>query len=308
MNSLKLISLLLATAIIAAACQSAVGDTRPTTTNTYAPLSTTITSTTPPTTTTTTTTTAPSTTTTTTTTIPASECTVRSIGTDEDFYRKSCEQNGMTIVAGDGVDDAALEGAASRMAGLLAKRPELADAIAESIDHVAIIGADQRITDLPDFEDLYFILPGTDWHRLGRSFPGSEEIPVAAGAEENLLCLEKDHYRGEDMFVRDFGWTIRRFGLARIDPILDRAIEDAYSRAIAADLWRHTIAEVNSDQYWAEGVQSFFDVNNEATDDKDEIHNFVDTREELHSYDPDLYRILVDVFGDTEWRPECPTP
>jgi len=293
-----------AAAILAAGCQSAAGDTGPTTTNTYAPLSTTTTSTTSPTTTTTTTTEAPSTTTT--TTIPTSECDVRAIGTDDDFYRRSCEQSGIAIVAGDAVDDGALEAAAERMAGLLANRPELADAIAKSIDYVAIIGAGQRITDLPDFEDLYFVLPGTDWHRLGRSFPGSEEIPVAAGAEENLLCLEKDHYRGEDMFVRDFGWTIRRFGLARIDPVLDRAIEDAYSRAIAADLWRHTIAEVNSDQYWAEGVQSFFDVNNEATDDKDEVHNFVDTRAELRSYDPFLYQLLVDVFGETEWRPECP--
>ncbi|MEA3502447.1 MAG: hypothetical protein U9R47_06700 [Actinomycetota bacterium] len=233
------------------------------------------------------------------------DCAVTSVGSDDDFYRKTCEQTGIVIVASESVEDKAIEAAASRMAALLAARPEFADAVAASIDGVAIIGRDQRITDLPEFEDIYKIHPGTNWHRLGRSFPGSEEIPVAAGAEENLLCLESDHFEGEDMFVRDFGWTIRRFGIAVVDPSLDRAIEDAYGRAIAADLWRNTVAEVNSDQYWAEGVQSFFDVNNEEKDEKDQIHNHVDTRGELHAYDPFLYGLLVEAFGETNWRPQC---
>jgi hypothetical protein len=292
-----------AAAVITAGCQTASSETSATTTGTFAPLVT-ASVTTPQATTTFPTTTTPSTTTT--TTLPVPECSVKAIGTEDDFYRKACDQNGIAIVAAESVDDAALEAAAARMAGLFAERPELANGVADAIDHVAIIGKSERITDLPDFEDLYFILPGTDWHRLGRSFPGSEEIPVAAGAEENLLCLDEDHYHGEDMFVRDFGWTIRRFGLASIEPGINEAIEDAYNHAIAADLWRHTIAEVNSDQYWAEGVESFFDANNEATDDTDEIHNFVNTRDELRAYDPFLYQVLVNVFGETTWRPECP--
>ncbi len=217
----------------------------------------------------------------------------------------TCEQSGITIAAADSITPDALEAAADRISALLAARPDLAAAVAASVDQVAIIGRDQRITALPEFEELYSTHPGTDWNRLGRSFPGTEEIPVAAGAEENLLCLESDRYEGEDMFVRDFGWTIRRFGIASVDPSLDRSIEDSYIRAIAADLWRNTVAEVNSDQYWAEGVQSFFDVNNEEKDEKDQIHNQIDTRDELRTYDPLLYELLVETFGETEWRPEC---
>lgn len=235
------------------------------------------------------------------------DCAIQAIGTDDDFYRTTCEQAGISIVAGADVEAAVLAAAADRMNALLANRPEIAASIASSIEHVAVIGRDQRITDLPDFEELYSIHPGTNWNRLGRSFPGTEEVPAPAGAEENLLCLESDRYRGEDMFIRDFGWTIRRFGIAPIDPGLDRAIEDAYGRAIATDLWRNTVAEVNSDMYWAEGVQSFFDANNEEKDEKDQIHNQIDTRDELRSYDPDLYRLLVDAFGESEWRPECLT-
>ena len=223
---------------------------------------------------------------------------VREIGTDDDFYRTTCEQTGITIVARRGSCRRRSRPQPIGWPRCSPTRPELAEAVASSVEQVAIIGRDQRITTLPDFEELYSIHPGTDWNRLGRSFPGTEEIPVAAGAEENLLCLESDRYEGEDMFVRDFGWTIRRFGIATVDPGLDRSIEDAYIRAIAADLWRNTVAEVNSDTYWAEGVQSFFDANNEEKDEKDQIHNQIDTRDELRAYDPFLYRLLVEVFGE----------
>ncbi|MEA3510117.1 MAG: hypothetical protein U9R51_01655 [Actinomycetota bacterium] len=304
MPTLRSIVLLSAVAVLAAACQTTPEDAGTAATTTFAPLATT--SSAPPSTTTTIPSTTTTSTSTTTTTLPQPTCTVKDTGTDDDFYRKTCEQNNVAIAAAEAVDDLALAAAADRMSEMLAARPDLANSVANSIDGVAIIGRDQRITDLPEFEDLYKIHPGTDWHRLGRSFPGTEEIPVAAGAEENLLCLESDRFEGEDMFVRDFGWTIRRFGIALVDHDLDQAIEAAYGRAIAADLWRNTVAEVNSDMYWAEGVQSFFDANNEEIDEKDQIHNHVDTRDELRTYDPFLYELLVNVFGETNWRPECP--
>lgn len=301
MHILRSLVLVAAVAVLAAGCQSAAGDEAPTTT-TFAPMSTT---TTPGERVTTEALPMTSVATTTTTSLPTPECTVRAIGNDDDLYRMTCEQNGMSIAAAEPVAAGALEAAADRMSALLAGRPEFAAAVASSIEQVSIIGRDQRISALPEFEDIYSIHPGTDWNRLGRSFPGTDEIPVAAGAEENLLCLESDRYEGEDMFIRDFGWTIRRFGIATVDPGLDRSIEDAYIRAIAADLWRNTVAEVNSDQYWAEGVQSFFDANNEEKDEKDQVHNQIDTREELRTYDPFLYDLLVEVFGETKWRPEC---
>jgi alpha-glucosidase len=303
MQILRSLALGAAVTALVAGCQSASGETASTTT-TFAPMST-------PTTSEPTRTGAPATTTTTVAatatpaTVPVPECEVHAIGTDEDFYRRSCKQTGITIVAAESVSAGALEAAADRMGALLSARPDFAAAIAASVEHASIISRDQQITVLPEFEDLYSTHPGTDWNRLGRSFPGTEEIPVIAGAEESLLCLESDRYEGEDMFVRDFGWAIRRFGVAAVDPNLDRSIEDAYIRAIAADLWRNTVAEVNSDQYWAEGVQSFFDANNEETDEKDQVHNQIDTRAELRTYDPFLYQLLVEVFGETEWRPAC---
>ena len=63
-------------------------------------------------------------------------------------------------------------------------------------------------------------------------------------------------------------------------------------------LWKGTYAMSNMSEYWAEGVQSWFDTNRQ----NDSSHNHVDTRAELKSYDPALAKLIEEVFGDDPWR------
>ena len=63
-------------------------------------------------------------------------------------------------------------------------------------------------------------------------------------------------------------------------------------------MWKGTYAGSNSGEYWAEGVQSWFDTNRQ----NDSQHNHVDTREELKAYDPELAKLCNEVFGDGPWR------
>ena len=48
-------------------------------------------------------------------------------------------------------------------------------------------------------------------------------------------------------------------------------------------------------EYFAEGAQSFFNCHTSATPTNG-IHNNIDTRQKLLRYDPDLYRLLEEVF------------
>ncbi len=57
-------------------------------------------------------------------------------------------------------------------------------------------------------------------------------------------------------------------------------------------------ALVNSAEYWAEGVQAWYDTN--RTMDHD--HNHIHTRAQLKAYDPELARLCAEVLGDTDWR------
>jgi hypothetical protein len=63
-----------------------------------------------------------------------------------------------------------------------------------------------------------------------------------------------------------------------------------------AGLWKTKYASVNHAEYFAEGVQSWF--NNNRPPDHD--HNHVDTRKELRDYDPGLAELCEELFGDTE--------
>ena len=223
-------------------------------------------------------------------------------------YTQGCEVFGLTILAGEAVEPSAVIAQAERVFHMLAQRPDLQDALVGAGLSGRVIGEDQRITDLSEFTELYDQYPGTDWDRRGRSFPGTDLVPAFAGAEENLLCLEGDRYEGEDEFVRSFALTIKRFALEAVDPATVLAIEQAYGRAIAQGLWENTLAEINADEYWMEGTQSYFDANLEDTAEEREPnseHNAVNTRIELEEYDGPLFAIARSVYGDTEWRPTC---
>lgn len=54
----------------------------------------------------------------------------------------------------------------------------------------------------------------------------------------------------------------------------------------------------NKAEYFAEGVQAWFDTN--RTMDHD--HNHIHTREQLKTYDPNLAELCAAILGDTEWR------
>ncbi len=305
MSRTRALVFVLALAAVATACTGGTEDTS----TTLAP-STTITPVTTLATTTTSTpvtTTLPATTTTTIEPLPTNDCVVGPSASVEG-YTQGCTVLDIEILAGEDVESGALDQMSERIYNMLVLRPDLQAAInAAGIDG-RVIGANERITDLPEFEDLFDLYPGTFWDRRGRSFPGAELIPYVAGAEENLLCFEKDFYAGEDPFIRDFALTIRRFGMTVVDPQTDARIEQAYNTAIARGLWVNTLAEIDSNNYWQEGAQTFFDVNLEEPEDRppNSSHNHVDTRDELRSYDTTLWEIAVSVFGNTDWRPSCP--
>jgi len=253
---------------------------------------------------TTTTTTVP----TTTTTLVPNECTVGPVsGVDPDgFFAQGCEVLGIPVVASADVGSEAIAVAAERLYEPLVRAPHLVGALQGAGIAIAVIGDDEVITDLPPFVDLYDLYPGIDWRRTGRSFSATDEVRWVAGAEENLLCAtEGDRYQGEDMFLRELARTVRDFALRQVAQDIDASIEQSYNRAVILEgRWDDTLAENNSDTYWMEAVQSYFDANAEA-DPPDAAHNFVDTREELQEHDPLAYELVAAVFGDIEWRGPC---
>ena len=120
--------------------------------------------------------------------------------------------------------------------------------------------------------------------------------------EENLLGYPGDPYSTENILIHEFAHGIQSMGLRTADPTFNGRLRKTFDKAIAAGLWKGSYAATNMGEYWAEGVQSWFDTNRQ----NDSSHNHVNTREELKEYDPGLAKLVEEVFGDTPWRYQRP--
>ena len=79
---------------------------------------------------------------------------------------------------------------------------------------------------------------------------------------------------------------------------INQKLRDLLRQARAEGKWENTYAANNFEEYWAEGVQDWFNVNAEMPY-ADGKHNWVNTREDLKKYDPRLYALISQYFPAT---------
>jgi hypothetical protein len=211
------------------------------------------------------------------------------------FYRKYISATGYPIVASGTVNDYALREAAYLTDMMLAKIPKVRDAMIESGSRLCIIAWNEFTTDLPEFAHFK---PKDFWDARARGTGGSETDPYCSCGEENLLAYPGDPYSTESILIHEMAHNIHLRGVLRLDPTFDDRLRKTYDAAMAKGLWKGKYASVNDREYFAEGVQSWFDNNRE--DDHD--HNHVNTRAELKEYDPGLAALCLEVFGETELK------
>jgi hypothetical protein len=208
------------------------------------------------------------------------------------FYKKHLDAGGYPIVSSDKVNDYALREAAYLVDMMLSQRPDLRQAMIASGSRLIVIAHSEFTTDIPEYSQLR---PKDYWDARARGLGGSREEAVCSCAEENVLAYQGDPYSTENILIHEFAHNIHLRGMINLDPTFDDRLRKTYQRAMSQGLWRSKYASVNPAEYFAEGVQSWF--NNNRQPDHD--HNHVDTREELREYDPGLASICEEVFGKT---------
>lgn len=209
------------------------------------------------------------------------------------FYRKYVSANGYPIVSSGKVNDYALKEAAYLANMMLAKRPDVRKAMIAGGSRLVVMAHDEFTTDVPEHSHM---TPKDFWDARARGLGGSRKDPVCSCGEENLLGLDGDPYHAENILIHEFAHNIHLRGLVVVDVTFDDRLKAAYEHAMKAGLWKTKYASVNHAEYFAEGVQSWF--NNNRPPDHD--HNHVDTRKELREYDPGLAELCEEVFGDTK--------
>jgi hypothetical protein len=222
------------------------------------------------------------------------------------FYTQVVHAQGYPICGSAKVNPYALKEAAYLADLMLAKRPDVRAAMIASGSRLCILAHDEFTTEQPEWAWLGKVpVPGFESMSIkdyrdarARGMGGSATDPFCSCAEENLLAYDSDPYSTECIFIHEFAHNIHLRGLANVDATFDQRVKASYEAAMKAGLWKGKYASVNHHEYFAEGVQSWFDNNRE--DDHD--HNHVNTRNELLTYDPGLAALCREVFGDTELK------
>lgn len=213
------------------------------------------------------------------------------------FYKKHASAGGLPVLSSEKVSDGALREAVLIVEAMLAGRGDVREALVRNKVRVVVMAPTEQTTDVPEHGDL---TPKEYWDRRARGLGATPHRPAVSCGEENLLNLPGDRYPTENILVHEFGHTIHEMGVNAVDPEFDARLRAAYEAAMAAGLWKDTYAATNHKEYWAEGVQSYFDTNRPP----DAQHNHVDTREKLAGYDPRLFELIDATFRGSKWRYE----
>ena len=219
------------------------------------------------------------------------------------FYKKYMNVNGIHVISSWRVPDSCFYAAYVTVKALTDMLPaEVLESMTSRDTRIGIMARYEGTTDIP--EHAYLANDTSlNWDVRARGLGGTLDLPLTTCAEENILAYQIDKYHAEDILIHEFAHTIHDVGIAPINPDFNNRLKTSLDAALKKGRWINTYTATNIWEYWAEGVQSWFNVNAEVDNDGgDGKHNKVNTREELKSYDPGLYQILSEYFPETDKR------
>ena len=227
------------------------------------------------------------------------------------YYSQYADANGLPVLGGNLVSAPALTHACETILGMMSLRQDLLAEMIANGTIAAVTGDGEGITQIPAYSDLDTVapIPGDTWDNRAQGGLGATKArPVSSGTEENVLCTVNDPYQAggvhEDIFLHEFAHSVDLMALEDLDPDFRAAVQAAYDDALANNLYQNTYAEETVEEYWAEGVQTWFNTNLES-DPPNGLHNSIDTRAELESYDPALHGLISRIFP-TDYDGGCP--
>lgn len=221
----------------------------------------------------------------------------------DSFYQKYLNVNGIHVMSSRRVPDSCYYAAYITVKAMTDILPEeVLESMTSRDTRIAIMARYEGTTDIP--EHAYLANDTSlNWDVRARGLGGTLKLPLTSCAEENILAYQIDKYHAEDILVHEFAHTIHGVGIAPITTDFNERLQQLLDEALKDGKWINTYASTDIWEYWAEGVQSWFNVNAEVnTDAGDGKHNKVNTREELRIYDPGLYQIISEYFPEVSER------
>ena len=237
------------------------------------------------------------------------------------YYAKFTYAREFTVLGSKHVSDQALLKANDTIRKMFAYRHDILKAMIADGARLVVLGRHEKLCDLPEFQDARK-KAGFDEVRYLDYTPSLKLMVVP---EENVLRLPKDPFAGKHMVVSVFAKGLYHvtalravlvdfdkqrnkqqyeLRVKRLDIEFDQSLLKIHDKACNGGLWKGTPAARDRVEYWAAGVEAYFD----AAGAGQPPHNAdrpVTTREALKTYDPALYSLVDETMAYKEhvdWR------
>ncbi len=237
------------------------------------------------------------------------------------YYSKFTYAREFPVLGSKRVSDRALLRANDTIRKMFAYRHDILKALIADGARLVVLGPGEQLSDLPEFKKAKD-QAGFDAVRYLEYTPA---LKLMAVPEENVLGLANDPFAGRCMVVSVFARALYQVaGLRPVDPNFDRQrgkqqyelrvkrldiefdhrLQKVYEQAMSKNLWKGTPAARDRVEYWANGVEAYFDAAGHGSP-PDLADRPVTTREALRAYDPELYALVDETMayaGHVDWR------
>lgn len=226
-----------------------------------------------------------------------------SLGYDN-FYKKCIYANGIPILSSDNVSDQALIQAKAITEHIANSLPRgVVKTMTDRKFRIVVTSKTEKTTSVPEYSNLYKIHPKGNWDNVG-GVGGTPEIPISTCSEENLLCYQNDISAGYDILTHELAHGIHALGLNFYDRKFDKKLLKMWKMAKKEKLWTETYAVTNHYEYFACATQIWFHVFAQSPI-ANGFSNSIDTRKELLTYDPRLYKLMQGVYSASILNISC---
>ena len=207
------------------------------------------------------------------------------------FYQQWIDVDGFPVLGSTKVNPYALKETAWLIRQMIGNRQDLINVFVQKKVHFVIMAHNEVLSDIPEFSPNHvdFLV----YNIRGEGGTAAVGHPTPTTGEENVLTA-----RTRSILIHELGHVVHRFGLTVVDPTFDNRLQSAYDTAMANGLWQGTYAASNSWEYWAEGTHAWFYPKGKGSS----FNNYGNTRSALKAYDPGLAALLMEIYGDTQWR------
>ncbi len=237
------------------------------------------------------------------------------------YYTKFTYAREFTVLGSQHASDEALLRANDIIRKMFAYRHDILKALINDGARLVVLGRSEKLSDLPEFKDSRK-QAGFDEVRYLDYTPSLKLMVVP---EENVLGLPGDPFAGKCMVISVFARGLYQVvGLRPVDPDFDKRrgkqqyelrvkrldvefdhrLQKLHDEATGKGLWKGTPAARSRVEYWAAGVEAYFDAAGSGYPPTG-ADRPITTREALKAYDPGLFTLVDETMAYREhvdWR------